>query len=199
LDAERTNCSGISGIFCWAGVGGMRALGSALRAAYFLLPGQKKVSKEKATPGLAPRCAGFPALLETGGGCATRLGNAKTQTVLALFPPASPLLGARQGDPENRPGIQRVDLNKALVLMLPCTSSSSAGRSGKKGEHCLRATGPSCAAPRTGRAAQSTRRSRAMDRARLFFGYHSFGEAKESSPPARRNQTSISPLSFGNR
>ena len=41
---------------------------SALRAAYFLLLRQKKVSKEKATPGLVPGCARFPALLGEPGG-----------------------------------------------------------------------------------------------------------------------------------
>ena len=33
---------------------------------------QKKVAKEKATPGYAVGYANFPALLETGGGCGTR-------------------------------------------------------------------------------------------------------------------------------
>ena len=41
---------------------------SALRAAYFLLLRQKKVSKEKATPGLAPGVARFLALLGEPGG-----------------------------------------------------------------------------------------------------------------------------------
>ncbi len=40
--------------------------------AYFLLLRQKKVAKEKATPGCAVGCADSPALLETGGGCGTR-------------------------------------------------------------------------------------------------------------------------------
>ena len=40
--------------------------------AYFLLLRQKKVAKEKATPGCAVGCANSPALLETGGGCGTR-------------------------------------------------------------------------------------------------------------------------------
>ena len=45
---------------------------SALEArAYFLLLRQKKVAKEKATPGYAVGCADSPALLETGGGCGT--------------------------------------------------------------------------------------------------------------------------------
>ena len=66
--------------------------------AYFLLLRQKKVAKEKATPGYAPGYAGFPALLGTGGGCGTR--GCAPQTVLALFPPAPALLGAPHGDPK---------------------------------------------------------------------------------------------------
>ena len=62
--------------------------------AHFLLFHQKKTAKEKATPGYAVGFADFPALLETGGGCGTR---ASPQTVLALCPPASPLLGAAHG------------------------------------------------------------------------------------------------------
>jgi hypothetical protein len=45
---------------------------SALRASHFLLLRQKKVSKEKATPGYAVGSADFPALLESGGRCGTR-------------------------------------------------------------------------------------------------------------------------------
>ena len=49
------------------------AKGFALEArAYFLLLRQKKVAKEKATPGYAVGYADSPALLETGGGCGTR-------------------------------------------------------------------------------------------------------------------------------
>ena len=49
------------------------AKGFALEArANFPLLRQKKVAKEKATPGYAVGCAESPALLETGGGCGTR-------------------------------------------------------------------------------------------------------------------------------
>jgi len=89
------------------------AWGSALRASHFLLLRQKKVSKEKATPGFAVPFGDSPALLETGGAtprvllrdaahhsgrCGTR--PCGPQTVLGLFPPASPLLGAPHGDPK---------------------------------------------------------------------------------------------------
>ena len=75
------------------------AWGSALEArAYFLLLRQKKVAKEKATPGYAAGVADSPALLDAGGGCGTRACG--PQTVLALFPPTSALLGATHGDPK---------------------------------------------------------------------------------------------------
>ena len=45
-----------------------------------------------------PGCARFPALLETGGGCGTRAFG--PQTVLALYPPVSPLLGTCRGAPK---------------------------------------------------------------------------------------------------
>jgi len=78
------------------------AVGSALAArAYFLLLRQKKVAKEKATPGYAVGYADFPALLATGGGCGTR--PCGPQTVLALFPPAAALLGAPHGGPKGVP------------------------------------------------------------------------------------------------
>jgi hypothetical protein len=76
------------------------AWGSALAArAYFLLLRQKKVAKEKATPGCAVGYADSPALLGTGGGCGTR--GYAPQTVLALFPPAPALLGASHGGPKS--------------------------------------------------------------------------------------------------
>ncbi len=52
--------------------------------AYFLLLRQKKVAKEKATPGYAVGCADSPALLKGPGGCGTRPYG--PQTVLAEGP-----------------------------------------------------------------------------------------------------------------
>jgi hypothetical protein len=46
--------------------------GFRLWASHFLLFRQKKVSKEKATPGYAVGCADCPVLLEIGGSGATR-------------------------------------------------------------------------------------------------------------------------------
>ena len=87
------------GLFALFGaVGRDQPLLSALRASYFLLLRQKKVSKEKATPAYAVGVADSPALLATGGRCGTRAFG--PQTVLALFPPAAALLGATDGDPK---------------------------------------------------------------------------------------------------
>jgi hypothetical protein len=55
-----------------------------LMAGHFLLRRQKKVAKEKATPGCAVGCADFPALLTVPGGCGTRACG--PQTVLADYP-----------------------------------------------------------------------------------------------------------------
>ena len=56
---------------------------SALRASHFLLLRQKKVSKEKATPGCAAGFADSPALLETPGGW---LNSPTAQTTPADYP-----------------------------------------------------------------------------------------------------------------
>ena len=64
--------------------------------AYFLSRGRKKVAKERATPGSAPRVAGCLALLGGCGGCGTRAFG--PQTVLALFPRPPALLSASQGE-----------------------------------------------------------------------------------------------------
>jgi len=64
-----------------------------LRASYFLLRGQKKVTKEKATPGLS--AFGSPALLAARGGAGTRPGEPhKTRLTAELKHPA-PLFPAR--------------------------------------------------------------------------------------------------------
>ena len=65
------------------------------------------------------------------------------------------------------------------VFLLPSAPSSSAGRNGKRGEDCLRGAAPSSAAPRCARAAQRTRRSRATQRARVFFGYFLLARQKK--------------------
>ena len=157
------------------------ALGSAPDArADFLLLRQKKVAKEKATLGRHPAFGGVP--------CATRLERGLRNSGFALkqCSPTSPLkaalLSVFQGD--LRPSQHyRQRVKQDSVLIMPSASSSSAGRNGKEREDCLRAAGPSSAAPRWNRAAQRTRRSRATRRARLFFGY--FLLARQKKVPRR--------------
>ena len=156
-------------------------LGSALDArADFLLLRQKKVAKEKATPGRRPAVGGVP--------CATRLERGLRNSGFALkqcsptSPLKAPLLSVFQGDFKPSQHNRRT-VKQDSVLLMPSASSSSAGRNGKEREDCLRAAGPSSAAPRWDRAAQRTRRSRATRRARLFFGY--FLLARQKKVPRR--------------
>ncbi len=79
-----------------------QALFSALRASHFLLLRQKKVSKEKATPGSAPGYARSLALLGRPGGCGTR--GCAPQTVLAESPRPACVAQRLSGGPERRPG-----------------------------------------------------------------------------------------------
>ena len=162
---------------------------SALTAGSFLLRRQKKVTKEKATPGFAVGaalpsvgCTDFPALLVKPGGCATRACG--PQTVLADFPRlACVARRSTGGNPQTPTEHNHWRYRIRSVLLTPSASSSSAGRNGKKGEHCLSPAGASCAAPRCDRAAQSTRRSRATQRARLLLGY--FFLARQEEVPRR--------------
>ena len=156
-------------------------LGSAPDArADFLLLRQKKVAKEKATPGRRPAVGGVP--------CATRPERRLRNSGFALkqcsptTPLKAPLLSVFQGD-SKPPLHNRSRVKQDSVLLMPSASSSSAGRNGKEREDCLRAVGPSSAAPRWDRAAQRTRRSRATRWARLFFGY--FLLARQKKVPRR--------------
>ncbi len=145
--------------------------------AYFLLLRQKKVAKEKATPGYAVGCADFPALLETGGGCGTR--PCGPQTVLALFPPASPLLGAPHGDPKNVP-TQRANAQSTDGLPGPLRGAeqrrlAGGSRLALSEPQASLASRPAC------RVAQGTGRSPAPTQGSPFLCLLSFGEAKESN------------------
>ena len=143
----------------------------------FLLLRQKKVAKEKANPRYAVGFADSPALLGKPGGCATR-GEAP-QTVLADDPRlASVARRCTRGSVKPSNSYHMWKKIRA-VLLLPSASSSSTVRNGKRGEDCLRAAGPSSAAPRCTRAAQSTRQSRAAQRTRFFFGYFLLARQKK--------------------
>jgi hypothetical protein len=188
-------------------------LGSALEArAYFLLLRQKKVAKEKATPGYAVGCADSPALLAAGGGCGTR--PCGPQTVLALFPPAAPLLGASHGDPKSvsdQPASDSFDCScrprKKPGIDFRRFSPDAFGVPLRGAEQRRRAGGlrlalsepqASLASRPARRVAQGTGRSPAPTQGSPFLCLLSFGEAKESKTPSRRNpQVQKSPTPAG--
>ena len=166
---------------------------SALRASHFLLLRQKKVSKEKATPGYAVGCADFPALLATGGGCGTRPSG--PQTVLALFPPAAPLLGASHGDPKSvpEPAVTQFFDCCGRLRKNPKNHSSQSSPDVfpgplRGGEQRRRAGGlrlalfepqASLASRPACRVAQGTGRSPAPTQGRLFFAYFLLAKQKK--------------------
>jgi hypothetical protein len=172
------------------------AWGSAWRASYFLLLRQKKVSKEKATPGCAVGYADSPALLGTGGGCGTR--GCASQTVLALFPPAPALLGAPHGGPKSasrsncgreadccgRP--RKKPKNETHCLSpdaLPGPLRGAEQRRNAGGSRLALSEPQASFASRPAfRVAQGIRRSRTPTQGSPFLWLLSFGEAKESTP-----------------
>ena len=172
--------------------------GSALRASYFLLLRQKKVSKEKATPGCAVGYADSPAPLGTGGGCGTR--GCAPQTVLALFPPAPALLGASHGDPKG--GMAQAIRDEMVCCGRPekmpknenrCFSPDSLPGPLRGAEQRRNAGGSrlalsepqaSLASRPAFRVAQGTGAA-GTDPGSPFLCLLSFGEAKESKPPRK--------------
>ena len=171
--------------------------------AYFLLLRQKKVAKEKATPGCAVGCADSPALLEGPGGCGTR--GYAPQTVLADCP--RPLSVARRSTrgPEKRLGATALPQpglsgstskngqkpNSALHLLSPRYFSWPLGRCratqalADKGRGLSEGRSPEFRSPRLRRVAQGTRRSRAPTQGWPFLWLLSFGHTKESTPAAK--------------
>ncbi len=169
--------------------------------AYFLLLRQKKVAKEKATPGYAVGCADSPALLATGGGCGTRPYG--PQTVLALSPPAAPLLGAPHGDPKSKTsranrhsriggspvsymdsrlrGNDRATVSPRVVFPGPLRGAEQR-RSAGGSRLALSELQASLASRPAFRVAQGTGRSPAPTQGWPFLWLLSFGHTKESTP-----------------
>ena len=180
----------MGGDFCLLSSAG----GSALEArAYFLLLRQKKVAKEKATPGYAVGYADSPALLAAGGGCGTR--PCGPQTVLALFPPAAPLLGAPHGDPKSvadqaagffieycgRPRKTAKNRSSSLspdVFPGPLRGAEQRRRAGGS-RLALSEPKASLASRPACRVAQGTGRSPAPTQGRLFFAYFLLAKQKK--------------------
>ena len=164
--------------------------------AYFLLLRQKKVAKEKATPGAAP-CGSLPLLGRPGG----LLNSPAAQTTQADSPrpacvaqrlPRGPQRRPRStvvpqkagfhGQPEKKPK------NEILCLIVDALPGPLGGAEQrrverKKGEDCLRAK-PEFRSPRSNRVAQGTGAA-GTDPGSPFLCLLSFGEAKESKPPRK--------------
>jgi hypothetical protein len=171
------------------------AWGVALRASHFLLLRQKKVSKEKATPGSVSGCAGFPALLETPGGW---LNSPAAQTTPADCPRRSYVAQHLSRGPVKHPGPSsgfhflaffRVDRNSLFFcspvvphrLSGPHVARRATQALAEKGRGLFEGRSPEFRSPRQYRVAQGTRRSRAQNLGSPFLWLLSFGEAKEST------------------
>ncbi len=197
----------------------LRLASAADRRAYFLLLRQKKVAKEKATPGSAPGDAGFPALLEGPGGW---LNSPSAQTTPADCP--RPLCVARRGtwepgQPPQRDG-KRMEMNcrgrpekmgknqspsanqrpqhqkfslsvsPATSFRAPCEALSSAGCAGEVGLPCLSRRRVLASRPRW-RAAQGTGLRPAPTQGCLFLWLLSFGQTKESTPARQARKPAL--------
>ncbi len=183
-------------------------LGSALEArAYFFLLRQEKVAKKKATPGYAVGCADSPALLATGGGCGTRACG--PQTVLALFPPAAPLLGAAHGDPRGKTepvpdhrhsraggspvscmdsrlrGNDRATVSPRVVFPGPLRGAEQRRSAGGSRRALFEGRSPELRSRPAFRVAQGTRLRRAPTQGWPFLWLLSFGHTKESTPASK--------------
>ena len=189
-----------------------QTMGFALAArAYFLLLRQKKVAKEKATPGSVPaprvpcatRNAGRLAKLACGSNNASRLPPAFLRC-------SAPLKGAPKASrldlqPEKWPVAvddqKGAKIKSALALIVALPISARAVFLGplrgaeqrrlerKKGEHCLRGFSPELRSPRPSRVAQGTGAA-GTDPGSPFLCLLSFGEAKESETRRKRGTPS---------
>jgi len=180
----------------------IQALFSAPDArAYFLLLRQKKVAKEKATPGCAVGCADSPALLDGPGGCGTR--GCAPQTVLADCP--RPVCVARRSSwgPEHRPQLVCCGQPRktAIFARRPQPSIRFTGPLGRcratqgfadKGRALSEGHSPELRSPRETRVAQGTRAA-GTDPGSPFLCLLSFGEAKESNAAGQRRNTAFQP------
>ena len=164
--------------------------------AYFLLLRQKKVAKEKATPGCAVGYADSPALLEGPGGCGTR--GYTPQTVLADDPrpfsvarrftwgPGKSSRHDRSAQPTARCGRPP---KTAIFARRPPHLHWITGPLGRcratqgfadKGRALSEGQSPELRSPREARVAQGTRAA-GTDPGSPFLCLLSFGDAKESN------------------
>ncbi len=218
-------CASVAGRFVslpllWARMVDLRLVSAPDARAYFLLLRQKKVAKEKATPGSAPGDAGYPALLKGPGGW---LNSPSAQTTPADCP--RPLCVARRGTwgpgktpqrdgqskkgncrgrpektgknqspfAEQRPPKPNVSwcVSPATPFRAPCEALSSAGQPGDFGSHCLRRSRVHASRP-VSRAAQGTGLCPAPTQGCLFLWLLSFGQTKESTPARQARKPAVS-------
>ena len=183
--------------------------------AYFLLLRQKKVAKEKATPGSAPGVARSLALLGRPGGL---LNSPAAQTDASRMPPASlrcsaPLRGTRKASRNNgsaqkktkrvffsgRPletGQNHFERFGGDAFPGPHVERRATELMADKGRGLSEARRAEFRSPRQQRVAQGSRRSRPRSLGSPFLWLLSFGEAKESMParkaePSRQTRTQI--------
>ena len=169
-----------------------------MRASYFLLLRQKKVSKEKATPGSVPGYARFLALLGRPGGW---LNSPAAQTTPADCPRPACVAQHLSRGPVNHPWLRgcqddfdfclflAVDRNRSFFRELFQPSRLSGPHVKRRATQALAERGrglsegrsPEFRSPRQCRVVQGTRRSRAQNLGSPFLWLLSFGEAKEST------------------
>jgi hypothetical protein len=156
--------------------------------AYFLLLRQKKVAKEKATPGYAVGYADSPALLEGPGGCATR--GYAPQTVLADCPRPFSVARRSTWGPRKpalccRPCLTRAIRQNGGWFAGPLGRCRATQGLAEKGRGLSEGRSPEFRSPRQPRVAQGTRAA-GTDPGSPFLCLLSFGEAKESKARRKR-------------
>ena len=175
------------------------AKGFALEArANFPLLRQKKVAKEKATPGYAVGCAESPALLETGGGCGTRATPSNSpRPFSAGFSVArrstrgprsvSQRTGYQEFECHGQPGKKpKNEIPSLLTDALPDPLRGAEQRRNVGGSRLALSEPKASLASRPAfRVAQGSRRSRPRNPGSPFLWLLSFGEAKESKPASK--------------
>ena len=173
-------------------------------ASHFLLLRQKKVSKEKATPGCAVGFADFPALLETGGGCGTRATPSDSPRPfsagfrVARRSTRGPKDGADQtverfidyyGGPQKKTKNQYGSSN-ADAFPSPLRGAEQRRRAGEFGLPCLSRRRVQASRP-AHRVAQGTGQRPAPTQGSPFLWLLSFGEAKESQPARQARNKAV--------
>ena len=149
--------------------------------AYFLLFAQKKVAKEKVTPGSAPGYARSLALLETPGGW---LNSPAAQTTPADSPRHSCVAQRLSRGPVNHPYVSCLSVEPRR-LSGPHVERRATQALAEKGRGLSEGRSPEFRSPRQRRVAQGSRQRRPRSLGSPFLWLLSFGEAKESTPASK--------------